>query len=41
MKTLHLYVLYFIMNLMQLKRIKTELKQIIYRENKIEGPSCD
>jgi hypothetical protein len=30
-----------IMNLTQLERIKTDLKQRIYGENMIEGPSCD
>jgi hypothetical protein len=29
------------MNLPQLERIKTELEQRIYEENKIGGPSCD
>jgi hypothetical protein len=29
------------MDLTQLERIKTELKQRIYGENKIGGPSCD
>jgi hypothetical protein len=41
MKTHHLYVIYNIMNLPQLERIKTELKRRIYDQNKIEGPSHD
>jgi hypothetical protein len=34
-------VLYFIMNLPQLERIKTELRRARYGENKIGGPIQD
>jgi hypothetical protein len=34
-------MIYTIMNLTQLERIKTELKQRNYALNKIGGPSCN
>jgi hypothetical protein len=34
-------MLYIIMNLTQLERIKTELKQRFYEQNNIGGPRCD
>jgi hypothetical protein len=38
MKTHHWHVLYIIMNLTQLERIKMELKQRRYGYSKVQGP---
>jgi hypothetical protein len=41
MKTLHQRVLYMIINLKQLERIKTELKKEFMSKTRLIGPSRD